>query len=159
MTYCRTHPPVLCICMSMHLHVQTQSHCKQFWKYLYLWGENQIHCKNRKDFSSVAKNKMVNAFWKDCVRSTLTAGNSLTSCLSTATSALLRNKKDLSKKQGVLLVAAIQWFTQQTSSVWQKRTRVWFWEKTWSKWILITLPHCLISFPIFKTTITPFIRV
>lgn len=101
--------PVLCICMSMHLHVQTQSQYKQLWKYPDLWGENQIHSKNRRGFSSAPKNKMVSAFLKECVRITLTAGNSLTSWLVTATSALLKNKKDLSKKQGILLVAAIQW--------------------------------------------------
>lgn len=159
MTYCGTHPPVLCICMSMHLHVQTQSQGNQPWKPLYLWGENQIHCKNRKDFRSAPRNKMVSAFWKECVRSPLTAGNSFTSCLSTATSALLINEKDLSKKQGILLVAAIQWIIWPSFNVWQKGARVWFWEKTWSIWILVTLPCCLLSFPIFKTTTTPCTRV
>lgn len=38
------------------------------------WGKkNQIHCKNRKPFSSSLKNKLVSTFWKECIRSTLQA--------------------------------------------------------------------------------------
>lgn len=58
---------------------------------LYLWGKkNQKNCKNKKAFSSSPKNKIVSAFWKEWVRSTLTAGNSFTSWVQ-AISALLIN--------------------------------------------------------------------
>lgn len=59
---------------------------------LCICGEkNQLNCKNGKPFSPSLKNKIVSTFWKECVSSALTAGNSFTSCLSTAISALLIN--------------------------------------------------------------------
>lgn len=58
---------------------------------IFVGEKNQINCKNGKAFSSSPKNKIVSTFQKEHVRSTLTAGNSLTSCLSTAVSALSIN--------------------------------------------------------------------
>lgn len=70
--------PQFCVHMCMHMHIH--SLFKGNFRNLCIYVENQINHNNCKAFSSLW-NKAVSSFWKQSIRSTLTAGNSFTGCL------------------------------------------------------------------------------
>lgn len=72
--------PRFCVHTCACICTYTLSLFKGNFRNLSICGENQINRNNRKAFSSLW-NKAVSSFWKQSIRSTLTAGNSFTSCL------------------------------------------------------------------------------